>query len=64
MSLKIPLMQEPILWQILECCKIWDLMAKKKYTDEYGETAATSLRYRAAYHCTWNYYNTDEIRTL
>ena len=57
-------MQEPILWQILECCKIWDLMAKKKYTDEYGETAATSLRHRAAYHCTWNYYNTDEIRTL
>ena len=45
-------MQEPILWQILECCKIWDLMAKKKYTDEYGTTATASLRHRAAYHGT------------
>ena len=46
-------MQGPILWQTLECYKkLWDLMAEKKYTDEYGATTATSLRQKAAYHGT------------
>ena len=45
-------MQETILWQSLECYKLWELISKKKYTDEYGATAATSLRQKAAYHGT------------
>ena len=51
-SLKMPLMQETILWQTLEYYKPWELIAKKKYTGEYGETTATSLRQKAAYHGT------------
>ena len=51
-GLKIPLMQETILWQTLECYKLWELIGKKKYTDEYGATVATPLRQKAAYHGT------------
>ena len=51
-SLKMPLVQETILWQTLEYYKLWELIAKKKYTGEYGETTATSLRQKAAYHGT------------
>ena len=50
-SLKMPLMQEAILLQILECYKLREVIAKKKYTDEYGATTAT-LREKAAYHGT------------
>ena len=46
------LMQEAILWQTLECFKLWELIAKNKYTDEYGATTATSSRNKAAYHGT------------
>ena len=51
-SLKMPLMQEAILWQTLECYKLWESIAKKKYTDEYGATPATSFRQKAVYHGT------------
>ena len=51
-SLKMPLMQETILWQTLECYKLWELIAKKKYTGEYGATTATSLKQKAAYRGT------------
>ena len=51
-SLKMPLMQETILWQILKFYKLWELIDKKKYTDEYGTTTATSLRQKAAYPST------------
>ena len=33
-SLKMLLMQEVMLWQTLECYKLRELIAKKKYTDE------------------------------
>ena len=45
-------MQETILWQTLECYKLWELIGKKKYTDEYGATAATSLRQKGVSHGT------------
>ena len=51
-SSKMPLMQEAILWQILECYKLWELITKKKYRDEYGATTATSLREKVAYQGT------------
>ena len=51
-SLKMPPMQEAILWQILKCYKLWELIAKNKYTDEYGAKTATSLRQNAAYQST------------
>ena len=51
-SLKMPLMQEAVLCQILKFYKLWELITKKKYTDEYGATTATSLRQKVAYHST------------
>ena len=45
-------MQKTILLQTLECYKLWELIAKKKYTGEYGATTATSLRQKATYHGT------------
>ena len=58
-SLKMPLKQEAILWQTLEWYKLWELIAKKKYTDEYGATTATSSRQKTAYHGTGRFIIAD-----
>lgn len=39
----MPLIQEQILWQMLELYKLWEVMAKEKYTDGYGATKAIEL---------------------